>query len=59
MRAKDSERGLPHAGDLALIGQLPEADTAHAVVTQVGVGAAAELAAVVLASGELGSPLLL
>ena len=54
-----SEGGLPHAGDLALVGQFPEADTADAVVTQIGVGAAAQLAAVVSPGGELGSPLLL
>ena len=48
------ERSLAHAGDLALVGQFPEADTADAVVTQIGVGAAAQLAAVVLAGGELG-----
>ena len=41
------ERSLTDAGDLALVGQLAEADTADAVVTQIGVGAAADLAAVV------------
>ena len=45
---------LADTGDLALVSQGAEADTAHAVVTQVGVGAAAQLAAVVLAGGELG-----
>ena len=38
---------LAHAGDFALVGQLAEADTADAVVAQVRVGAAADLAAVV------------
>ena len=47
MRAKDSEGSLANAGDLALVGQLAEADTADAVVTQISVGAAADLAAVV------------
>ena len=54
-----SERGLAHTGDLALVGQLPEADTADTVVTQVSVGTAAQLAAVVLASGKLRRGLLL
>ena len=40
-----------HTGDLALIGQLPEANTADAVVPQVSVGTAAQLAAVVAAGG--------
>ena len=53
------ERSLTHTGDLALVGQLPEADTADAVVTQVGVGTAAQLAAVVLASRILRRSLLL
>ena len=53
------ERSLTHAGNLALVGQFTEADTADAVVTQVSVGAAAQLAAVVLASGELRRSLLL
>ena len=52
-------RSLLHAGDLALVSQLAEADTADAVVAQVGVGTAAELAAVVAAAGELGLALLL
>ena len=47
------EACLADTGDLALVGQLAEADTADAVVTQVSVGAAADLAAVVLTSGEL------
>ena len=50
---------LPHAGDLAFVGQLPEADPADAVVTQVGVGTAADLAPVVAAGGKLGLSLLL
>ena len=52
------ETGLADAGDLALISQLTEADTADAVVAQVSVGAAADLAAVVLAGGELSRSLL-
>ena len=56
---KDLPGGLLHAGDLALVSQLTEADTADAVVAQVGVGTAADLAAVVSAGGELGLLLLL
>ena len=48
------ERSLTHAGDLALVSQLTEADTADTVVPEIGVGTAAQLAAVVLAGGELG-----
>ena len=48
------ERSLAHAGDLALVGQLTEADTADTVVPEVSMGTAAQLAAVVLAGGELG-----
>ena len=51
--------GLLHTGDLALVSQLAEADTADAVVPQVGVGTAAQLAAVIAAGGELGLLLLL
>ena len=54
-----SETGLADAGDLALISQLTEADTADAVVAQVSVGAAADLAAIVLTSRELCRSLLL
>ena len=53
------ETGLADAGDLALISQLTEADTADAVVAQVSVGAAADLAAIVLTSRELCRSLLL
>ena len=52
-------RSLLDAGDLALVCQLAEANTADAVVAQVGVGAAADLAAVVLTGGVLGGLLLL
>ena len=48
------ERSLTHAGDLALVSQLTETDTADTVVPEIGVGTAAQLAAVVLAGGELG-----
>ena len=51
--------GLADTGDLALVGQLTEADTAYAVVTQISMGSAADLAAVVAAAGELGASLLL
>ena len=54
-----SEAGLAHAGDLALISQLTEADTADAVVAQVSVRTAADLAAVVLTGRELRRSLLL
>ena len=53
------EARLSHAGDLALVRQLTEADTADAVVAQVSVGSTADLAAVVLAGGELRLALLL
>ena len=53
------ERSLTHAGDLALVSQLTEADTADTVVPEIGVGTAAQLAAVVLAGGELSRSLLL
>ena len=52
------EGSLAHAGDLALVRQLTEADTADAVVAQVSVGTAADLAAVVGAGGELRRGLL-
>ena len=51
--------GFSHAGDLALIRQLTEADTADAVVAEVSVGAAADLAAVVLTGRVLSRPALL
>ena len=54
-----SEAGLAHAGDLALVSQLAEADTADAVVAQVSVRTAADLAAVVLTGRELRRSLLL
>ena len=50
---------LPNAGDLALVSQLPEADTANAEIAQVSVGSAADLAAVVVTGGELAAALLL
>ena len=59
MTEKDLPRGLLHAGDLAFVSQLTEADTADAVVAQIGVGTAADLAAVVAAAGELRLSLLL
>ena len=54
-----SERSLAHAGDLALISQLAEADTADAIVAQIGMRTTADLAAVVLTGGELSRSLLL
>ena len=51
--------GLADAGDLALVSQLTEADTADTVVTQVSVRTAADLAAVVAAGRELCLSLLL
>ena len=59
MAERDLPRCLLDSRNLSLIGQLPEADTADAVVPEVGVGTAADLAAVVAAAGELGLPLLL
>ena len=56
---RNLERSLSHAGDLALISQLAEADTADAVVAQIGMGTAADLAAVVRTRGELRRSLLL
>ena len=47
------------AGDLALISQFSEADTADAVVAEIGVGTAADLAAVITAGRELRLCLLL
>jgi len=51
--------GFSYTGDLALVSQLTEADTAYAVVTQVSVGSAADLAAVVAAGRVLSLSLLL
>ena len=51
--------GLADTGDLTLVGQLPEADTAYAVIAQVSMGSAADLAAVIAAAGELRLSLLL
>ena len=53
------EGSLSYSGDLALISQFAEADTADAVVAQVGVRTTADLAAVVLTGGELRVTLLL
>jgi len=55
-RSFELPAGLADTGDLALVGQLTEADTAYAVVAQVSMGTAADLAAVVAAALEnLGS----
>jgi hypothetical protein len=48
-----------HAGNLALVCKLSEADTADAVVAEICMGTAADLAAVVFAGGELCRCLLL
>ena len=53
------ERSLADTGNLALVSQLTEADTADAVVTQVSVGTAANLATVVSAGGVLSGASLL
>jgi hypothetical protein len=50
---------LLNSGNLSLVCQLAEADTADAVVAQVGVGTAADLAAVVSTGGVLSGALLL
>src|SRR5688500_16215938 len=50
---------FPHAGDLALQGQIPEANAADLELSVKGPAPAAELAPVVAAGRELGSPLLL
>ena len=52
-------RSLAYAGNLALMCQLTEADTAYAVITQISVGASADLAAVVLSCGEFSRSSLL
>ena len=44
---------LLYAGNLALVSQFAEADTADAELTEISVRAAADLAAVVLSGGEL------
>ena len=46
------ERRFSDAGDLALVCQLTEADTADAVVAQIRMGTAADLAAVVSAGAD-------
>ena len=50
---------LLYAGDFALVSQLSEADTANAVIAEIGVGTAAYFAAVIAASRELRLCLLL
>lgn len=52
-------RSLANAGNLALISQLAEANSAYAVVAEIGVRTATDLAAIVLAGGELGRTSLL
>ena len=46
-------RSFSYAGNLTLISQLTEANTANAVVTQICVGASADFAAIVLSAGKL------
>ena len=50
---------LADTGDLALISQRAEADTANAVVAEVGMGSAADLASVVGSCGKFRCSLLL
>ena len=50
---------LLNAGDLTLVSQLAEADTADTVFTEVSMRSAADLASVVSTAGELGLSLLL
>ena len=50
---------LADAGNLTLVREFSEANSADAVVTQISMGTAADLAAVVVAGGELGFFLLL
>ena len=50
---------LLNARNLTLVGELSEANTANTVVAQIRVGSAADLAAVIVASRELGVLLLL
>ena len=54
-----SEAGLADAGDLALISQLTEADTADAELAKVGMRPATDLASVIFARRELLLSLLL
>src|ERR687891_1708850 len=49
-----SPAGLDHAGDLALEGQLTEAQAAHLELPQIPAGPPAQLAAAVAARPELG-----
>jgi len=49
--------GLGHAGDQALVGQLPEADAADAELTHISMRPSAELAAIVSADRKLRGPL--
>jgi hypothetical protein len=53
-----SEACFADAGDLSLIGEFAEADTADAVVAEIRMRTTADLAAVVSASGELSRSLL-
>ena len=50
MTEKDLPGSLADTGDLALVSQLSEADTAHAILTQVCVRSTADLTSVVLLS---------
>ena len=51
--------GLPDTGNLALVSQFTEADPADAVIPEIRMGPASELAAVVAAAGVFGLGLLL
>ena len=50
---------LLYAGNLALVSQFTETDTADAVIPQIGMGTTADLAAIIAAGRELGLSLLL
>ncbi len=48
-----------YSGDLALVCEFSEADTANSVLTHISMGTAADLASIVLTGGELLRSLLL
>ena len=56
---KSLPAGLLYAGDLALVSEVSEADTADTVLTHISVGTAADLTSVVLTGGILLGLLLL
>ena len=50
MAEKDLERGFADAGDLALVSQLSEANSANAEFAQISVWSAADFASIIRAS---------